>query len=271
MRLPILLPAPSSATPLWSRPGSVLAVAAVSSAALLALLNAWSALDVSVSARFFQSAPCAAADSGAATRICGLFPAASEPLYRTLREIGQHLPVALALATLGLLLAQPFTRGARLVGADVTRLALPIVSIILGPLLLVNMGLKAFWGRPRPFQSEPFGGDLAFVPAGDWSGACASNCSFVSGEAATAFWLFAFVPLLRPRWRWPAGLAVTLFAAAVSFGRIAFGRHFLSDTLMAGALTLTVIALTGYLLQRPVARDLAQRWAAAVNRRRATR
>ena len=102
------------------------------------------------------------------------------------------------------------------------------------------------------------------LPAGGWWGECVSNCSFVSGEASTAFWLFAFVPLMPPRWRWPAGLAIALFAAAVSFGRIAFGRHFLSDTLIAGALSLTVIALVGWALQRRPMRRIAQGWAARV-------
>ncbi len=111
--------------------------------------------------------------------------------------------------------------------------ALAWVSI-LGSGLVVNAGLKEYWGRARPVQVTQFGGSRHFSPALTPTDQCAHNCSFVSGHATSGYILMA-VGLMgsvatRRRWLW-IGLA---WGAVVSLARIAEGGHFLSDTLFAG-------------------------------------
>ena len=111
--------------------------------------------------------------------------------------------------------------------------ALAWVSI-LGSGLVVNAGLKEYWGRARPVQVTQFGGTRHFSPALTPTDQCAHNCSFVSGHATSGYILMA-VGLMgsvatRRRWLW-IGLA---WGAVVSLARIAEGGHFLSDTLFAG-------------------------------------
>ena len=116
-----------------------------------------------------------------------------------------------------------------------------VVTIAVGPGLIVNLGLKDHWGRPRPYQTQGFSGQDPFRPWYATDGACKRNCSFVSGEAATAFWTVAPASLLPPPWRAPALVAAFVFGAAASLLRLAFGGHYLSDVLLGGLLTLIVI------------------------------
>ncbi len=116
-----------------------------------------------------------------------------------------------------------------------------IATIAIGPGLIVNLGLKEHWGRPRPYQTQGFSGDEPFRPWYALDGACKRNCSFVSGEAATAFWMVAPASLLPSPWRTPAIVAAFAFGASASLLRLAFGGHYLSDVLLAGLITLIVI------------------------------
>ena len=84
-------------------------------------------------------------------------------------------------------------------------------------------------------------GDATFSPVWWFSDQCERNCSFVSGEAASAFWLVALVFLVRKEWRPATAVATLAFAAAISFTRIAAGGHFLSDVLVAWLVTLCVM------------------------------
>lgn len=110
--------------------------------------------------------------------------------------------------------------------------------IVLGPLVLVNFGLKSHWGRARPADILAFGGEANFSPPWQITQSCLSNCSFVSGEAAAATTGAILIGLLlwhvvRPEQRrvLVVGL-VTLVVIAASF-RVLKGRHFLSDVLWA--------------------------------------
>src|SRR5262249_37720415 len=66
-----------------------------------------------------------------------------------------------------------------------------IATIILVPVIMANVVLKEDWGRLRPIDVTPFGGNEHFVPWWDRRGDCPANCSFVSGDVAGAFWTFA--------------------------------------------------------------------------------
>lgn len=126
-----------------------------------------------------------------------------------------------------------------------------LAAFALGPGLIVNVILKDFWGRARPREILEFGGDATFSPAWWISGECHLNCSFVSGEAASAFCLVALAFVVSEKWKSVVAIAVIAFAAAVSFARIAAGAHFLSDVLIAWLVVLFVlIALQRVILNR---------------------
>lgn len=119
-----------------------------------------------------------------------------------------------------------------------------LLGFALGPGLLVNGVLKSLWGRPRPVHIQPFGGDVGYEPVWRISEACASNCSFVSGESSSAAWMMAVLVLVPARWRMAAGVPLLAYAALLSLNRIAFGGHFLSDVLLSWSLTALVMGMT---------------------------
>ena len=129
-----------------------------------------------------------------------------------------------------------------------------VASIALGPGLIANTVLKDHWGRARPNQIVEFGGARQFTPAPLPAEQCAHNCAFVSGHAALGFSLVSFALLLPFGWRRRAAIAGALaFAVLVGLGRIAAGKHFLSDVVFAG---LIVCATSWLLYQAIVAREL---------------
>jgi lipid A 4'-phosphatase len=162
------------------------------------------------------------------------------PAYNILRDWHSYLTVALlVLAAITLIIR---VHSASWPAPMASRLAvLMLVSFALGPGLLVNGILKDHWARPRP--NSVFSGDWEFKPWWDPRGACDGNCSFVSGEASSAFWLLAPAAMAPAPWTVPAIAAATAFGAAVGGARIVTGGHFLSDVLFAGVFTALVIWL----------------------------
>ncbi len=118
-----------------------------------------------------------------------------------------------------------------------------LATLALSAGVLTNFTFKSYWGRPRPVAVTQFGGDLKFVPWWDPRGGCGRNCSFFSGEGATAFWTLAPAALAPPAWRPLAYAAATVFGAATSLLRMAFGGHFFTDVAIAGLVTFLVIWL----------------------------
>ena len=100
--------------------------------------------------------------------------------------------------------------------------------------MLTNLTFKSYWGRPRPVVVTEFNGPWEFVPWWDPRGECGRNCSFFSGEGATAFWTYAPAALTPPAWRPLAYVAATLFGVVTSVLRMAFGGHFFTDVAAAG-------------------------------------
>lgn len=113
--------------------------------------------------------------------------------------------------------------------------------------VLSNFAFKSHWGRPRPVLVSQFNNGqftpLDFVPWWDPRGGCDWNCSFFSGEGATAFWTYAPAALAPPGWRPLAYMAATVFGVVTSALRMAFGGHFFTDVAAAGLVTFIVIWL----------------------------
>jgi lipid A 4'-phosphatase len=133
-------------------------------------------------------------------------------------------------------------RGVRLPWAPSGRaMIFLIATMAIGPGLIVNLGFKDHWHRPRPVQTQDFNGPNPFVPWYDDNGGCKMNCSFVSGEASTGFWMVAPASVLPLPWRAPAIVAAFAFGFGASLLRLAFGGHYLSDVMLGGLVTLIVI------------------------------
>lgn len=162
---------------------------------------------------------------------CGLFPARRHWLAAIFRDVFYWVPI-MALAAVAADMGRQYARDR---WADRDRLRddlLALGAYLLGPILLVNGLLKAYSGRPRPVDTAFFDGDHAFTAVGDFSGACASNCSFVSGEAAAAGWLLCLIPLIRGRFRHIVAAVLIDVSLAAPFLRVVMGSHFLSDALL---------------------------------------
>jgi lipid A 4'-phosphatase len=125
-----------------------------------------------------------------------------------------------------------------------------LATLFLSAGLLTNLGFKSYWGRPRPVAVTQFSGPEQFVPWWDPRGSCGRNCSFFSGEGATAFWTFAPAALAPPPWRPLAYAAATLFGIITSLLRMAFGGHFFTDVAAAGLVTFLTIWLAYAIIYR---------------------
>ena len=126
-----------------------------------------------------------------------------------------------------------------------------LLALLIGPGLIVNLGMKEHWGRARPSYVEAFGGPQRYTPPLAPAQECDRNCGFVSGDAALGFFLMAgaFVDPRRRRAWLLAGIAA---GSIVGFWRMAAGGHFLSDVLFAGLVVYGTCALLAKAM-RPVA------------------
>lgn len=160
------------------------------------------------------------------------FPANDSPWVVA---IYRGVPIATRVLVVGLMIGLIFSLTANLVRRSAVirtrcaQLAFLLTAIVLGPGLIIDVGLKDHWGRARPAQVQEFGGTRQFTPALQPTSECPDNCSFVSGHAAFGYQLIALAYLgdARRRRRW---LIIALLAGSLlGLLRIAQGAHFLSD------------------------------------------
>jgi len=205
---------------------------------LLVLFYRAPTIDVTVAGLFFRAQACG---EGLATAVCGDFPISQNTIAKLVRKVLFYLPHVMTVCLLVALIVQLLEAKDPRVSAfpllkrrnhDWTvKLSMALLSMLIGPILIVNVVLKEWSGRPRPVQTSLFGGEFPFVPAGSFAGACTGNCSFISGEAAGAGLLFCLVALLPARWRTRFGPPLVLASIATPLLRVAFGGHYLSDAI----------------------------------------
>lgn len=216
-------------------------------AAVFAVFGIWPGLDLWVSGLFFAS------KTG--------FDGFASGIWNQLRlAIWRVSEIVLALSILAYLTQRlapfPLLRATRRLSGFTAALYL------VGPGLLVDVVLKPLWGRARPAQVTEFGGTLTFTPPHVLSHQCTGNCSFVAGEVAgavaLAVVLFLVVDRLKSRitlfHRRIAQGVILLVPLFVGVQRIAAGRHFLSDVLLATIFVLLCAVLLKALILQPRSR-----------------
>jgi len=210
--------------------------------ALLATFYFHPTIDISVSETFFSGPLCAGSLSEGG---CGYFPLRRMEVFKDIRWALYFLPYAAVVLIVAMGLIGAFSRQLRQ-HLPMTRLLVALISLGIGPGLLVNSFLKTYSGRPRPFQTNLFGGHLDFTAAGTFVGECTRNCSFVSGEASGAGWLLCLlflVPANARVWVAPPLIVASTMMAAL---RVAVGSHYASDALLGWL--LAVIVFIGMLI-----------------------
>ncbi|TMV88724.1 phosphatase PAP2 family protein [Thioclava sp. BHET1] len=197
------------------------------------LFRAMPGIDLGITSLFYRG------DSG--------FSVITNPLWEWLRQRLWDLEILLFVVAL---VCWPLSLYLRRAVLRVTRRAWGFVLgvFFFGPILIVSGFLKAHSGRARPANVDLFGGDHLFTPAGTFAHQCTRNCSFVSGEVASVtvlslvIWLAADAIRDRlPHWGLIYLRVVAVFLSLfIVVQRIATGRHFLSDTVFAALVSLSV-------------------------------
>jgi membrane-associated PAP2 superfamily phosphatase len=217
-----------------NRAGLLIALAV--SLGFVVLYLIWPELDLRIAGTFYD----------AVTRT---FPARSHIAAVIARETAMIIAWAIcapAIVALVVKLARP-DRPMLLRGRTV---AYFVITMTLTAGLVTNLAFKTYWGRPRPASVVEFNGKWQFVPWWQPGGECPRNCSFFSGEAATAFWTYAPASLAPPPWRALAYTGATLFGLATGGLRVTFGGHFVSDVIVAGLVTFVLIWLMHGMIYR---------------------
>ncbi len=221
------------------------AVAGVLGLMLLAgvLFGFWPGLDRWISARFFDGAG---------------FPAEKSALSQGLRLLVWDLSIAMALLAMVMAMLGLVGRGFWSIPARVW--AFISAVYLLGPALLVNGILKAHWGRARPDTTVDFGGTQDFTPFWQPGTQCLRNCSFTSGEAASAaalaIALFALMPHLTRGWTRAGRIGYRLVAVLLpltgALQRLLAGRHYASDVVFSVLFVALIALLLRAFSGRPV-------------------
>jgi len=127
-----------------------------------------------------------------------------------------------------------------------------LLAVALGPGLVINGILREQWGRPRPRQTEQFGGEYAHHRVHE-PGASRKCKSFPCGHSSVGFAFCVFYFLLRRSRRKAAFLALSvsiLMGLVLGIARMADGGHFSSDVLWSGYIVFLVAWLLYYFVLR---------------------
>lgn len=124
-----------------------------------------------------------------------------------------------------------------------------LLTLVIGPGLMVNAVSKKYTGRPRPREISVFGGSWEYRQVLDF-GTPGRGQSFPAGHPSMGFLFFSFYFSFRRKRRGIARAALAMggvYGGLVGFGRIVQGAHFLSDVVWSGGMTL-IAARTAHFL-----------------------
>ncbi|MBF0318240.1 MAG: phosphatase PAP2 family protein [Nitrospirae bacterium] len=135
-----------------------------------------------------------------------------------------------------------------------------ILSLVIGPGLLVNLAFKNYWGRPRPVEIKAFGGTWDYQQVLQ-KGKGGRGKSFPSGHASVGYYFLAFYFIFRRRKRALAHLSIALaYGTLIGVARMSMGGHFLSDVLWSAFIVFfSQWALYYFILKIPEKEDAAIR------------
>ena len=196
----------------------------------------WPQLDLAISALFFDP-------------VKKDFIPRLDPRYGFLRDVAMWIVALIAVPAIFSLVGK-LILPTRKLPVPGRAMILMLATLVLGPGLIVNVGLKDHWPRSRPIDIPQFNGTEHFTAWWDPRGGCPKNCSFVGGEASGAFWTLAPAAVAPPAWRAAAYGAALIFGAAVGGLRLAFGAHFFSDIVFAGVIIFVLVWIVHGLLYR---------------------
>lgn len=121
-----------------------------------------------------------------------------------------------------------------------------LLSLAIGPGLLVNTVFKDNWGRPRPYQV--LRGGKTFFPVWKYNWGNKKDNSFPCGHASMGF--FLGVPLLARNKRRNGLILSFAGGALVGTVRILQGGHFLSDVIFCAIIVWFSAELVNYIVNR---------------------
>ncbi len=179
---------------------------------------------------------------------CCAWPLAEREPWRFIYRYGVLSGILLAAAALVVLTAS-YWDPRRLWRLRRPALFLVLVAAV-GPGLVVNVGFKDHYGRPRPREVRELGGQDRFLPV--WvKGDDDQAKSFPCGHCSMGFYVSTPYLVLRRRRRRLAlaflGTGLVL-GAVLGAARMMAGGHFLSDVLWSGGMVwLTALALHRWL------------------------
>lgn len=136
--------------------------------------------------------------------------------------------------------------------------AFALLAFAIGPGVVVNIGFKNFWGRPRPVHVRELGGAWSYQDAVE-RGRAGRGKSFPCGHSSAGYTLTAFWLMWKRRHprRALAALAIALaYGTALGVGRMMTGSHFASDVIASGLLVhLSNVLLYYFALNIPGRED----------------
>ncbi|HVR83758.1 MAG TPA: phosphatase PAP2 family protein, partial [Planctomycetota bacterium] len=94
-----------------------------------------------------------------------------------------------------------------------------VLQVLMGPGLLVNGITKNLAGRPRPYETLPFGGTLPYLRPFEF-GNPHQGASFLSGHASMAFLFMGLFFVVKGRPRWAALAGGLAFGLLVGTARV---------------------------------------------------
>ncbi len=171
-----------------------------------------------------------------------------ETPWAQLYDYGEIPPFLLLAGALGLYVAAWLGRAR----SEYKRACLVmILTVVIGPGLLVNGILKEYWGRPRPVQVSEFGGEFKYQKPWEM-GVSGRGKSFTSGHASIGFATSSAVALypLHPALSVGALVLGITYGIVMGVARVAQGGHFPSDVLWSGIIVLILVTALYYLVFR---------------------
>jgi len=121
-----------------------------------------------------------------------------------------------------------------------------LISLILGPGIVVHWGFKDTFERARPVNIEEFGKTKKYT--GPYILSNQKGKSFISGHSSMGFFMTALAFYFSGRKRAIAYSAGITFGFISASARVVQGAHFFSDVILSAIITLLIIHICHYFI-----------------------